>query len=105
MCICMHYNSFFAFKFPYNGVFLTLYLLLLEIRTLFKYIKKFEAVLNEPCQSCLVESNKEEHPDCLPKPTKETETSPIQSLNRALRETLLAQPTAQQVLVRGMLHV
>ncbi|XP_038203305.1 midasin isoform X1 [Arvicola amphibius] len=65
-------------------------------RTLFKYMKKFEAVLNEPCQSCLIESSKEEHPDCLPKPAKETETSPIQSLNRALRETLLAQPTAYQ---------
>ncbi|XP_027259225.1 midasin isoform X2 [Cricetulus griseus] len=67
-------------------------------RTLFKFMKKFEAVLNEPCQSCLVESNKEEHPDCLPKPAEEAtiETSPIQGLNRALKETLLAQPTAWQ---------
>nr|XP_048276589.1 midasin isoform X1 [Myodes glareolus] len=70
-------------------------------RTLFKYMKKFEAVLNEPCRSCLVESSKEEHPDCLPKPTKETEPSPIQSLNRALRETLLAQPTAHQASITG----
>ncbi|XP_059110058.1 midasin [Peromyscus eremicus] len=70
-------------------------------RTLFKFMKKFEAVLNEPCQSCLVESNKEEHPDCLPKPTEEAAvvTSPIQCLNRALRETLLAQPTAWQASV------
>ncbi|XP_028728584.1 LOW QUALITY PROTEIN: midasin [Peromyscus leucopus] len=70
-------------------------------RTLFKFMKKFEAVLNEPCQSCLVESNKEEHPDCLPKPTEEAAVvaSPIQCLNRALRETLLAQPTAWQASV------
>ncbi|XP_052570916.1 midasin [Peromyscus californicus insignis] len=70
-------------------------------RTLFKFMKKFEAVLNEPCQSCLVESSKEEHPDCLPKPTEEAAvvTSPIQCLNRALRETLLAQPTAWQASV------
>lgn len=88
-------------------MFLTLYLLLHETRTLFKFMKKFEAVLNEPCQSCLVESNKEEHPDCLPKPTEEAAVvaSPIQCLNRALRETLLAQPTAWQVLACGMLHV
>ncbi|XP_040596448.1 midasin isoform X2 [Mesocricetus auratus] len=67
-------------------------------RTLFKFMKKFEAVLNEPCQSCLVESNKEEHPDRLPKPAEEAavEISPVQSLNRTLRETLLAQPTAWQ---------
>ncbi|XP_036035518.1 midasin [Onychomys torridus] len=70
-------------------------------RTLFKFMKKFEAVLNEPCQSCLVESNKEERPDCLPKPTEEAAMamSPIQCLNRALRETLLAQPTAWQASV------
>lgn len=70
-------------------------------RTLFKFMKKFEAVLNEPCQSCLVESNKEEQPDCLPKPTEKAavETSPIQGLNKALRETLLAQPAAWQASV------
>ncbi|KAL1775570.1 midasin isoform X1 [Sigmodon hispidus] len=70
-------------------------------RTLFKFMKKFEAVLNEPCRSCLVESNKEDYPDCLPKPTEETavEASPIQCLHRALRETLLAQPTAWQASV------
>ncbi|XP_076780137.1 midasin isoform X2 [Arvicanthis niloticus] len=67
-------------------------------RTLFKFMKKFEAVLNEPCQSCLVESNKEEQPDCFPKPTEDAtmEISPIQGLNNALRETLLAQPIAWQ---------
>ncbi|XP_051017145.1 midasin [Acomys russatus] len=67
-------------------------------RTLFKFMKKFEAVLNEPCRSCLVESNKEEQLDCLPKPAEEAvlETLPIQGLNKALRETLLAQPTTWQ---------
>lgn len=88
-------------------MFLTLHLLFHEIRTLFKFMKKFEAVLNEPCQSCLVESNKEEQPDCLPKPTEEAtmETSPIQALNSALRETLLAQPIAWQVQACGVVQI
>lgn len=70
-------------------------------------MKKFEAVLNEPCQSCLVESNKEEQPDHLPKPTEEAtmETSPIQALNSALRETLLAQPIAWQVQACGVVQI
>ncbi|XP_071469317.1 midasin isoform X1 [Marmota flaviventris] len=70
-------------------------------RTLFKFMKKFEAVLSEPCRSSLVESDKEEKPDCLPSPTDEaaSEASPIQSLNRALRETLLAQPAADQATI------
>uniref|UniRef100_A0A8C6R246 Midasin n=1 Tax=Nannospalax galili TaxID=1026970 RepID=A0A8C6R246_NANGA len=67
-------------------------------RTLFKFMKKFEAVLNEPCRSCLVESDKEEQPDCLPESTEEaaSKASPIQGLNRTLRETLLAQPAVWQ---------
>ncbi|XP_014636596.1 PREDICTED: midasin [Ceratotherium simum simum] len=67
-------------------------------RTLFKFMKKFEAVLSEPCRSSLVESDKEEQPDFLPQPTDaaSSEASPIQSLNRALRETLLARPAAVQ---------
>ncbi|XP_032340488.1 LOW QUALITY PROTEIN: midasin [Camelus ferus] len=70
-------------------------------RTLFKFMKKFEAVLSEPCRSSLLESDKEEQPDFLPRPTDATasEGSPIQSLNRALRETLLARPAAVQPLV------
>ncbi|XP_066867568.1 midasin isoform X2 [Kogia breviceps] len=70
-------------------------------RTLFKFMKKFEAVLSEPCRSSLVESDKEEQPDFLPRPTDaaSSEESPIQSLNRALRETLLARPAAAQAVV------
>ncbi|XFF81051.1 hypothetical protein AB1E18_007270 [Capra hircus] len=70
-------------------------------RTLFKFMKKFEAVLSEPCQSSLVEGDEEEQPDCLPRPTGATasEETPIQSLNRALRETLLARPAAAQAAV------
>ncbi|XP_020142630.2 midasin isoform X1 [Microcebus murinus] len=70
-------------------------------RTLFKFMKKFEAVLSEPCRSSLVESDKEEQLDFLPRPTETalSEASPIQSLNRAMRETLLAQPAAGQVVI------
>ncbi|XP_054578497.1 midasin [Eptesicus fuscus] len=70
-------------------------------RTLFKFMKKFEAVLSEPCQSSLVESDKEEQPDFLPQPTEAatSEASPIQNLNKALRETLLARPATAQATV------
>ncbi|XP_069866566.1 midasin isoform X1 [Dipodomys merriami] len=70
-------------------------------RTLFKFMKKFEAVLSEPCQSCLVESDKEEQPDFLPRPTDEvtSELSCIQSLNQALKEILLARSTTGQATV------
>ncbi|XP_042842742.1 midasin [Panthera tigris] len=68
-------------------------------RTLFKFMKKFEAVLSEPCRSSLVESDKEEQPDFLSQPAATSEASPIQSLNMALRETLLAQPVAAQAVI------
>ncbi|XP_040839706.1 midasin isoform X2 [Ochotona curzoniae] len=70
-------------------------------RTLFKFMKKFEAVLSEPCQSSLVESAAEEQSDVLPRPPEATmsEVSPIQSLNRALQETLLVRPASAQVMV------
>ncbi|XP_054990862.1 midasin [Sorex araneus] len=74
-------------------------------RTLFKFMKKFEAVLSEPCRPCLVESDKEEQLDFLPSSADAavtSESSPIQSLNRALRETLLARPAAAQVTVPGL---
>ncbi|XP_006870675.1 PREDICTED: midasin [Chrysochloris asiatica] len=72
-------------------------------RTLFKFMKKFEAVLSEPCRSSLVESDKEEQYDFLPQPTDAatSDPSPIQSLNRALRETLLARPAAGQATIPG----
>nr|XP_036870003.1 midasin [Manis javanica] len=70
-------------------------------RTLFKFMKKFEAVLSEPCRSCLMESDKEEQPDFLLRmiDAAPSEASPIQSLNRALRETLLGQPAAAQAMI------
>ncbi|KAM5256760.1 midasin [Ctenodactylus gundi] len=70
-------------------------------RTLFKFMKKFEAVLSEPCRSCLVESDKEEQSYFLSRPTDDdtSEASPVQSLNRALRETLLAWPAAGQATI------
>nr|XP_035921041.1 midasin isoform X1 [Halichoerus grypus] len=68
-------------------------------RTLFKFMKKFEAVLSEPCRSSLVESDKEEQPDFLSQPAATSEASPIQSLNKALRETLLARPAAAQAVI------
>ncbi|KAK2507590.1 hypothetical protein MC885_004960, partial [Smutsia gigantea] len=70
-------------------------------RTLFKFMKKFEAVLSEPCRSCLMESGKEEQPDFLLRTidAAPSEASPIQSLNRALRETLLGRPAAAQVMI------
>ncbi|XP_060061378.1 midasin [Erinaceus europaeus] len=70
-------------------------------RTLFKFMKKFETVLSEPCRSCLVESDKEEQLDILPGPTEAAvnEVSPIQSLNRALKETLLARPAVAQIVL------
>ncbi|KAF3831765.1 hypothetical protein GH733_000577 [Mirounga leonina] len=68
-------------------------------KTLFKFMKKFEAVLSEPCRSSLVESDKEEQPDFLSQPAATSEASPIQSLNKALRETLLAQPAAAQAVI------
>lgn len=73
-------------------------------RTLFKFMKKFEAVLSEPCRSSLIESDKEQQPDFLLQSTEvvTSEVSPIQRLNKALRETLLARPVAAQVLACGI---
>ncbi|XP_007949614.1 midasin [Orycteropus afer afer] len=70
-------------------------------RTLFKFMKKFEAVLSEPCRSCLVENDKEEQSDFWPGPTDAatSDPSPIQRLNKALRETLLARPAAGQAMI------
>ncbi|XP_032952982.1 midasin isoform X1 [Rhinolophus ferrumequinum] len=75
-------------------------------RTLFKFMKKFEAVLSEPCRSSLVESDKEEQLDFLLQPTEAatSEASPIQSLNKALRETLLARPAAAQATIPEQRH-
>ncbi|XP_061845412.1 midasin [Colius striatus] len=60
-------------------------------RTLFKFMKKFEVVLDEPCQPALVEMGKEEQLDCLQKheESDNRETS-IQRLNNTLRKVLSA---------------
>uniref|UniRef100_A0A8C4UIL8 Midasin n=1 Tax=Falco tinnunculus TaxID=100819 RepID=A0A8C4UIL8_FALTI len=60
-------------------------------RTLFKFMKKFEAVLNEPCQSALVEIGKEEQLDCLQKQEEsENKETKVQRLNDILRKILSA---------------
>ncbi|XP_036622954.1 midasin [Trichosurus vulpecula] len=69
-------------------------------RTLFKYMKKFEAVLSEPCRPSLIESTQEEQLDCLQKqPATDEEKTPIQSLNSMLMETLLARPGSTQIVL------
>ncbi|XP_028903180.1 midasin isoform X2 [Ornithorhynchus anatinus] len=62
-------------------------------RTLFKFMKKFEVVLGEPCRPSLMESDKEGQLDCLQKPEgpeeeEEEAVTRLQSLNRVLRDTL-----------------
>ncbi|KAM6280529.1 midasin isoform 1-T1 [Porphyrio hochstetteri] len=60
-------------------------------RTLFKFMKKFEVVLDEPCQPALVEIGKEEQLDCLQKQEEsENEETKIQRLNNTLRKVLSA---------------
>ncbi|XP_069462584.1 midasin isoform X2 [Ambystoma mexicanum] len=53
-------------------------------RTLFKFMKKFEASLSEPCRPALAESTKEEQLDCLGKQEetdgKETKVQQLSSL-------------------------
>ncbi|XP_054255246.1 midasin [Indicator indicator] len=58
-------------------------------RTLFKFMKKFESVLDEPCQPALVEIGKEEHLDCLQKQEEsENKETKVQRLNNTLRKLL-----------------
>ncbi|NXE72930.1 MDN1 protein, partial [Cochlearius cochlearius] len=60
-------------------------------RTLFKFMKKFEVVLNEPCRPALVEIGKEEQLDCLEKQEEsENQETKVQRLNNALRKILSA---------------
>ncbi|NWH71168.1 MDN1 protein, partial [Piaya cayana] len=64
-------------------------------RTLFKFMKKFEAVLGEPCQPALVETGKEEQLDCLQKQEEsENKETKVQRLNNALRKILSARTDA-----------
>ncbi|KFP45021.1 Midasin, partial [Chlamydotis macqueenii] len=58
-------------------------------RTLFKFMKKFEVVLNEPCRPALVEIGKEEQLDCLQKQEEsENKDTKVQRLSHALKKIL-----------------
>ncbi|NXY90027.1 MDN1 protein, partial [Alcedo cyanopectus] len=60
-------------------------------RTLFKFMKKFEAVLDEPCRPALVEIGKEEQLDCLQKQEEsESRETKVQRLSNMLRKILSA---------------
>uniref|UniRef100_A0A8C5T387 Midasin n=1 Tax=Malurus cyaneus samueli TaxID=2593467 RepID=A0A8C5T387_9PASS len=60
-------------------------------RTLFKFMKKFEVVLDEPCQPALVEIGKEEQLDCIQKQEEsDDKETKIQRLNNTLRKVLSA---------------
>ncbi|XP_070589310.1 midasin [Erythrolamprus reginae] len=68
-------------------------------RTLFKFMKKFEAVLGEPCQSALVEMPKEEQLISLQEQkTPENVETNIQNLNNILRKHLTVKLDATQAL-------
>lgn len=70
----------------------------LVIRTLFKFMKKFEAVLDEPCQPALVEIGKEEQLDCLQKQEEsENKETKVQRLNNTLRKLLSAKADGTKV--------
>uniref|UniRef100_A0A8C2Y6E0 Midasin n=1 Tax=Coturnix japonica TaxID=93934 RepID=A0A8C2Y6E0_COTJA len=67
-------------------------------RTLFKFMKKFEVVLNEPCRPALVETGKEEQLDCLHQQEEsENKEAKVKKLNNALRTVLSAQTDAAKV--------
>uniref|UniRef100_A0A8C2SUC7 Midasin n=1 Tax=Coturnix japonica TaxID=93934 RepID=A0A8C2SUC7_COTJA len=69
-------------------------------RTLFKFMKKFEVVLNEPCRPALVETGKEEQLDCLHQQEEsENKEAKVKKLNNALRTVLSAQTDAAKVTV------
>uniref|UniRef100_A0A670YNZ0 Midasin n=1 Tax=Pseudonaja textilis TaxID=8673 RepID=A0A670YNZ0_PSETE len=68
-------------------------------RTLFKFMKKFEAALGEPCQSALVEMPKEEQLISLQdQKTPENIETNIQNLNNMLRKHLTVKLDATQAL-------
>ncbi|XP_048793738.1 midasin isoform X1 [Lagopus muta] len=72
-------------------------------RTLFKFMKKFEVVLNEPCRPALVETGKEEQLDCLHQQEEsENKEAKVQKLNNTLRKVLSARTdAAKQPLTEG----
>lgn len=68
---------------------------ILRFRTLFKYVKKFEAALNAPSRPALMEEGDDRSLDCVDQPQEET---PVQRLNRAVKSVLTAKGKATQVL-------
>jgi len=55
------------------------------IRTLFKFVKKFEAALKEPCAPCLLEQGSSGSMDDVDSQPEET---PLHRVHRALRGAL-----------------
>uniref|UniRef100_A0A803V8M9 Midasin n=1 Tax=Ficedula albicollis TaxID=59894 RepID=A0A803V8M9_FICAL len=67
-------------------------------RTLFKFMKKFEVVLDEPCRPALVEIGKEEQLDCMQKQEEsDDQETKIQRLNNTLRKVLSAKTDITKV--------
>lgn len=63
-------------------------------------MKKFEVVLNEPCQPALVEIGKEEQLDCLQKQEEaDNRETKVQRLNNTLRKILSAKTDVAKVIV------
>lgn len=55
------------------------------IRTLFKFVKKFEVALKEPCAPCLVEQGSSSSMDDVDSQSEET---PLHRVHRALTAAL-----------------
>ncbi|KAH0622150.1 hypothetical protein JD844_024188 [Phrynosoma platyrhinos] len=69
-------------------------------KTLFKFMKKFEAALSEPCRSALVETTKEEQLVSLQKQeTTDNQETKIQCLNNALRKNMMARTDSIQAVL------
>lgn len=61
-------------------------------------MKKFEVVLDEPCQPALVEIGKEEQLDCMQKQEEsDDKETKIQRLNNTLRKVLSARTDVAKV--------
>lgn len=61
-------------------------------------MKKFEVVLDEPCQPALVEIGKEEQLDCMQKQEEpDDQETKIQRLNNTLRKVLSARTDVTKV--------
>ncbi|XP_060119521.1 midasin-like [Heteronotia binoei] len=67
-------------------------------RTLFKFMKKYEAALNEPCRSALMETSEDERLVSLQKQgSSDNQETKIQSLHNILRKKLASTVDAVQV--------